>query len=476
MPRLRRGLDRLVGVLCDLVLGIFFRRIEVVGRHRVPDSGPLVVVANHVNGLIDPMFVLGPLDLPARLLGKSTLWKIPVLKQILDLAGVVPVFRPTDPGVDPAKNAETFARCHEELARGGRIAIFPEGTSHDDPKMKPLRTGAARIALEAERRFGPLDVHILPIGLVFEERTRFRSRALVVVGEPIAAAAELAAAGGDEPRAARELTARIADALDRVTLNYDSWEDARLIELGADLWDRDHSDLPRARRLAVEFEVRRALADGLERLRQHDPLSVAAAVGAARDYERLLRSAGITDEQVVARYRLLPATAFAARTLLRLVVAAPVAALGFLLNGAPWVAVDLIARRVRHEPNQIATYKVFPSLLIFPAAWTLQALAAWRWLDAASAIAIALVAPFAGWVAVRWHERREALWRDARAFVLLARGRGLAGELRARRILVEEEIEKLVERWRALQEPPGRGEPPTEPAPEAGSSSESSRA
>ena len=94
----------MIGLLCRLILAIFFRRIEVVGGNRVQRGEgrarrvPLVVVANHVNGLVDPMFLLGPLGLPARMLGKSTLWKIPVLAQICDLAGVIPVYRRQDEG------------------------------------------------------------------------------------------------------------------------------------------------------------------------------------------------------------------------------------------------------------------------------------------------------------------------------------------------------------------------------------------
>jgi hypothetical protein len=88
-----------------------------------------------------------------------------------------------DEGVDTSKNLEMFARCHEVLRDGGRIALFPEGISHDEPRLQPLRTGAARIALESERRFGPLGVRIVPIGLLFDERGTFRTRTLVVVGE-----------------------------------------------------------------------------------------------------------------------------------------------------------------------------------------------------------------------------------------------------------------------------------------------------
>jgi 1-acyl-sn-glycerol-3-phosphate acyltransferase len=109
---LRPLLDRLVGALCRFVLGIFYRRVEVVGRDRLPPA-PRIVVANHINGLIDPLFVFGTLRLPARTLGKSTLWKIPILAQLLDLAGVIPVYRRQDEGADTARNRESFARSVE---------------------------------------------------------------------------------------------------------------------------------------------------------------------------------------------------------------------------------------------------------------------------------------------------------------------------------------------------------------------------
>jgi len=456
----RGALDRLVGFLCRVALGVFFRRIEVVGRDRLPVAGPRIVVANHVNGLIDPLFVFGPLRVRARMLGKSTLWQIPVLRQLLDLAGAIPIHRRIDAGegADPAKNAEAFARCHEALARGEAISIFPEGVSHDRPFLQPLRTGAARIALGAELERGPLGVVISPVGLVFEERTTFRSRALVVVGEPIDPAGELALARADLTEAARVLTARISDALERVTLNYPSWEEARLIDLGAEIRDRGPEERGRRGRLAAGFEARRALAGGLERLRGAVPDEVAAAVEAARDYERLLRTAGLSDEQVAAGVGWRRGAAFVLRTLARLLVASPVAALGTALHVVPYFAVEAVSRRVEDEPNQIATYKLFPALVFYPLTWTLAGLAAGHWLGAASGLALALVAPAAGWVALRWHERRAMLWRESRAFFLLRNRRHVAEELRARRAAVEAAIERLYGRWREL--PPDAEPPP----------------
>jgi len=170
--------------LIRLILRLFFRSVEVVGAERLPPGRPMVLVANHVNGLIDPLFLLGSLPVQPKPLAKNTLWKNPVVRPFVEWAGAIPVYRRQDQ-VDTAQNEETFIRCHELLAQGGAIALFPEGKSHSEPALQPLKTGLARIVLGAERRFPGLGVRIVPVGLTFDEKATFRSRALVQVGKPI---------------------------------------------------------------------------------------------------------------------------------------------------------------------------------------------------------------------------------------------------------------------------------------------------
>jgi 1-acyl-sn-glycerol-3-phosphate acyltransferase len=426
-----------------LVLKIFFRRVEVLGAGRLETGGPRIVVGNHVNGLVDPLFLLGTLRLPVRLLGKSTLWRIPVLAQLMNLAGVIPIYRRQDRGFDAAGNLSAFTAAHEILRQGGTIGLFPEGKSHDEPQLQPLKTGVARIAIDAEQAHGPLGLRIVPVGLFFDERGRFRSRALVVVGEPLDPAPEVEQADLDEAAAVNALTERVADALEAITLNFASWDEARWIERGADVVLADPGSGPRRIELAAEFAARRRLSEGYERLMRERPAEVEAAVEAIRRYERMLEAADLDDRQVVARVEFSSALKFLGRVFTRLTVLWPAAVLGLLVNGPPFAVVHAIASRFRGEPNQLATYKIFPGLLLYPAAWATAGwlvgrAAGWPW-----GVAAFLLSPACGWLAIRFGERLELLWSEGRAFLLLRLQRGFAAELRRRREKVAEEIERL---------------------------------
>ena len=77
--------------------------------------------------------------------------------------------------------------CEMLFRKGGAIALFPEGVSHNSPKMMPLKTGAARIALGAisvGQTGKPLNLKIVPVGLFYTSKTTFRSEALLHFGEP----------------------------------------------------------------------------------------------------------------------------------------------------------------------------------------------------------------------------------------------------------------------------------------------------
>jgi glycerol-3-phosphate O-acyltransferase / dihydroxyacetone phosphate acyltransferase len=432
-----------------LILRVFFRSVEVVGAERLPPGKPLVLVANHVNGLVDPVLLLGPLPVRPRLLAKSTLWKNPVVRPFANWAGAIPVYRQQDQ-VNTAQNEETFIRCHEVLAQGGAIALFPEGKSHSEPALQPLKTGLARIVLGAERRFPGLGVRIVPVGLTFDQKESFRSRALVQVGEPIDPQPEVLLDKDDNPAAVRALTARVSQALEEVTLNYGNWEDARLIARAAEIYGRDGVELPGRRRLAESFPIQQAFIEGYEDLRRRFPERVAAVVAAVRSYDRLLDALHLRDDQVAAAYPFSPVLRFAGLTLLRLLFHLPLAVLGTVLNWLTYQVIGPIATLVaRRVPDQIATYKLFGAVLLFPLTWIAESLLAARGLGWWAAPAVLVLAPLTGWAALLFHETHNAFWQETWAYLLLRTRRRVADRLRACRETVLHEVGELEDLWRS---------------------------
>ncbi len=143
----------MISALFEALVRLYYPVRVVEHADRFPAAGPVVLALNHPNGLLDPIVVRVATGRPVRFLAKSTLFDNPLGRAAMRAFGTIPVYRAHESGDragDVSRNEESFALCRAELARGGAIALFPEGASHSDPALRALKTGAARIALSAE--------------------------------------------------------------------------------------------------------------------------------------------------------------------------------------------------------------------------------------------------------------------------------------------------------------------------------------
>lgn len=431
--------------LARLLLRVFFGGIEVIGDGRVPRGRPLLYVANHNNGLVDPLFVLGFLAGRPRFLAKHTLWQNPVIRPFLALGRVIPIYRAQEAGAGGAQaNEESFRRCREVLAAGGAVALFPEGKSHSEPALAEIKTGAARIVLglppEVRRALA-----IVPVGLVFDAPATFRSRVLVMVGEAIEGEEIEAVAESGDAAAVRRLTDEIADGLDEVTLSFSSWDEARLLARVADLWLQPDPTLPAQPSLAERFAARRRVLARYRELQATRPERIARLAATLAEYDVLLSKYGLRDEQVGAAYPLPSVLRFLAESVWLLLVRLPLAVVGVLLDYVPYRICGWLGARVARHPDQPATWKLFGGILLFPLFWAAEAaFAGWRW-GAWAVLGVLVLAPFGGYAAIRFRDRLRWLRTEARAFVVLRRPGGVGDETRSYRDELRREVLALAE-------------------------------
>lgn len=188
----------LYGLIYCLVRTAFFfwhPVYRVIGREHVPESGKLVICANH-SGMADPLWAVLSLRMGhiPRIMAKKEAESYPVLGWILKKLGVFFVDRD---GVD-VQAIKTGLRC---LRDEQQLLIFPEGTrvkdrSESNPKrgavMLAARTGAPVLPMYLSRRTGPL------------------SPVTVVIGEPYhPVSADVRASDEELTKAAQELMNRI---------------------------------------------------------------------------------------------------------------------------------------------------------------------------------------------------------------------------------------------------------------------------
>lgn len=191
-------------ILAKALSHIFFRRISVSGT---PYVGPHAIwAANHQSGIVDPAIMMALAPVPLRPISKHTLWAHPIMRPLLQLTRSIPVRRTQDMMIEAQAykqaiergvsekewrlnaNSDAFQDVSDAIVAGDRILIFPEGISHDLPSLQKLKTGIARMALQAmaHSRNENFAVVLQPVAIDYFEKDEYRSDIALHFCEPIA--------------------------------------------------------------------------------------------------------------------------------------------------------------------------------------------------------------------------------------------------------------------------------------------------
>ncbi len=384
-------------------------------------AGPILVTANHPNALLDPLIVFRSAGRLVRPLAKAPLFSHPVIGVALRVLGGLPVYRRQD---DPAlmeRNDRTFEAAIAALGSGAAIQIFPEGQSHSEPELTPLKTGAARIALQAEEAHGwKLGLRVVPVGLTYARKRFFRGSALALVGEPFDLADLRASYGADAREAVRQLTERIDGALRAVTVNLPTALDRELIETAERIWAREKGVAGWRERPPLSARVPRyqAFARGVAWLRSGYPDRYEALARRVARYRRLADALGAGEAaDVPPRVASVDVARYLALRALPLALASLLAAAGVVAWGLAYLFPQTVIRLTSLREDELATWKLVPSVLAYPLVYAAWLVLAARLGGAHAALAAAVALPALGVFTVAWRERLREAIEDARLFL-----------------------------------------------------------
>ena len=173
-------------ILSFICAKLFFARVVVKNKNKVPISGPLIFVANHRNMILDPGMIRYSCNRNLYYLAKHTLFLNKIQNWIFRKAGAIPVYRREDDPKLISKNKDTFASAYNLFENGKCLMLFPEGISLASRTLLKIKTGAARIALNAELKNNfSLNLKIIPIGINYSDPSRFKSDVYIQYGDAI---------------------------------------------------------------------------------------------------------------------------------------------------------------------------------------------------------------------------------------------------------------------------------------------------
>jgi 1-acyl-sn-glycerol-3-phosphate acyltransferase len=130
-----------------LSLGLVARLLfptKVVGKKLIPNEPFVLVIGPHKSAKETVLVPASLWGYEFHIMAKAELFKVPIFGWIFKHAGGIPVFRKNGRGAD------SIEASVKELQRGFPIMVFPEGTRFDDGALHTGKTGAFRIALEAD--------------------------------------------------------------------------------------------------------------------------------------------------------------------------------------------------------------------------------------------------------------------------------------------------------------------------------------
>ncbi len=361
-------LYNILKLLFQITFKYFFRKTFRLHAERLPESGPLVICANHPGAFLDPIVIAASTKRRIYFLAKAAVFKGAFAKWLLPKFNMIPVYRKQDDPTLMHKNDETFAKCYEHLLRGDAILIFPEGISITERKLKEIKTGAARIALGACAASGyKQDVKIACLGINYDDPHIFRQDVLLSYSEPISMLDYKSEHEADSFKAAQKVTDVIRERLENEVIHIEHEEAdgiTRMIERiyrAEIVGEKVHSAELKVR----ELEMIRNISIAVRHFLHNDRSRVTEVVNKMKSYFWKLDELGFSDKLVRAGRKAGSRYYYWLGELVLIILGFPLFVYGSLVNYIPFYTASFLSRKLVKQREFFGAIGVAAGMLFF---------------------------------------------------------------------------------------------------------------
>lgn len=423
--------------MATLALKANYRKIKLSNADRIPKDKAVILAANHPTAFIEPCILACFLDRPLYFLVRGDFFKKSFYEKLLRNLHMLPVYRMRDGGYSNIRqNYATFESCFQALRDRKTIMILAEGRTIHEKRLRPLRKGAARIALGALDKYPDIgEVYVVPVGVNYTYADQSRSEVLIDFGQPMLAS-EYISAYNDQPNPTISgFTDDLREhMLERIVV-IEAPEDEELTER---LLVMHRSDKPESRFPIVEtdrerLEMELQISGKVNQLGEEDKHQLWNWLDL---YFEKLDGLGLDDQVISRQYRRHRGLAII------LLLSFPLFAIGALwvyppLRLAKWV-VDKNVRAIEfYEPVRLAVS--IGAFLVWTAIWLIIALSAFGWWGILVVVLLFLL----GYYSVLYRENYRILQLERRFVKLEANTRESLREDRQKILSFFKELETV---------------------------------
>lgn len=358
-------LYRLLKIVVSIGIRSYYKEIKILNKKVLQTKGPLIFISNHPNTLMDAMMIGFITKKSVYFMAKGTLFNSPFKLWLLKNLNMIPINRSGEGSVKGVKNQNSFDACYRLLEQKKSLVIFPEGTSFLERQLRELKTGSARIALEAEtRNQGILGLKVIPLGLNYHKAEKFRSSVLVHIGEPIEIEPYINDYKTNPGKTAKTLTELFRVRLEDILIHTTTREQERLIDSLEEVLSSKY--LSRKRGIEHDIQFLKKIKERVDRFQYSDPKRINKIELLLQNILWQLRKLDVKSDFLDRRFRSVMFIRQMFFSIIFIIIGMPLFLYGLWHNMIQYKLIDFIVPKITKDIEYFAPLSVLLGIVLYP--------------------------------------------------------------------------------------------------------------